>query len=235
MGLFYKRGILFYNMKIIGDVSEEEMVSEFLRAEANSSRFEKKVLKNLRKDKISKKILLKPNIKDRKENQYRKKLLGKLRGFGQNKELFENFPKEIIWKRAIFSKKELEKVKYIDYDYWKVSGERREGLYAGIGPILSKPMISVALALPTAIMTAYGLVFSQSAEGLVATQGMAAAALGINISFALIPGITAVIGFIIWVKFYPLTGDVVKEMKVELKKIHEQKRKDYEKKALKSS
>ena len=113
-------------MKIIGDVSEEEMVSEFLRAEANSSRFEKKVLKNLRKDKISKKILLKPNIKDRKENQYRKKLLGKLRGFGQNKELFENFPKEIIWKRAIFSKKELEKVKYIDYDYWnEISNKSR--------------------------------------------------------------------------------------------------------------
>jgi len=117
----------------------------------------------------------------------------------------------------------------IDYDYWKISGERREALYAGIGPILSKPMISVALAVPIALMTAYGLIFIEGANGLVATQGMTAAALSINISFALLPGITSVIGLILWVKYYPLTGDIVKEMKAELQKIHEQKRKDYEK------
>jgi Na+/melibiose symporter-like transporter len=118
----------------------------------------------------------------------------------------------------------------IDYDYWKVSGERREGLYAGIGPLLSKPMISVALAVPTTIMTAFGLIFPyEGATGLVATQGMGAAFLSVNISFALLPGIASLIGFIIWVKYYPLTGRVVEEMKRELAKIQEQKRKDYEK------
>jgi len=112
----------------------------------------------------------------------------------------------------------------IDYDFWKVSGERREGLYAGIGPLLSKPMISVALAVPTAMMTLFGLIFVEDTGGLVATQGMAAASLGVNISFALLPGIASLIGFIIWVKYYPLTGEVVKEMKRELQVIHEQKR-----------
>ncbi len=116
----------------------------------------------------------------------------------------------------------------IDYDYWKISGERREGLYAGIGPILSKPMTSVALAVPTAIMTAYGLIFMASAEGLVATEGMAAADLSVNISFALLPGIACLIGLIIWVKYYPLTGELVKEMKAELINMHEEKRKGYE-------
>jgi len=116
----------------------------------------------------------------------------------------------------------------IDYDYWKVSGERREGLYAGIGPLLSKPMISVALALPTAMMTAFGLIYVEN--GLDATHGAAAASLGVNLSFALFPGIICLIGFIIWVKFYPLTGDAVKEMKRELQIIHEQKRKTYESK-----
>ncbi len=118
----------------------------------------------------------------------------------------------------------------IDYDYWKISGERREGLYAGIGAILSKPMISVALAVPTAIMTAFGLIYPEGAGGLVATHGMAAASFSVNISFSLLPGIASLIGFIIWVKYYPLTGSLVKEMKAELAKLHDQKRKDYENK-----
>ncbi len=118
----------------------------------------------------------------------------------------------------------------IDYDLWKVSGERREGLYAGIGALFSKPMISVALAVPTALMAAYGLIYVRESGGLVATQGMSNAGLALNISMALIPGIAALVGFIIWVKFYPLTGEVVIEMKRELAKMHEQKRKDYEQK-----
>ena len=120
----------------------------------------------------------------------------------------------------------------IDYDFWKVSGERREGLYSGIGPLLSKPMISVALALPTTIMSFFGLVYVAEAQSLQATQGLDMAMLSLNISMALIPGITALIGLIIWVKFYPLTGEVVKEMKKELSKIHEQRKIDYEKKQL---
>ena len=118
----------------------------------------------------------------------------------------------------------------IDYDYWKISGERREGLYAGIGALFSKPMISVALAVPTVLMTAYGLVYMKSVGGLFPTSGEDMAMIALNISMALIPGITALVGFIIWVKFYPLTKDVVIEMKKELQIIQDQKRKEYEKK-----
>ena len=116
----------------------------------------------------------------------------------------------------------------IDYDYWKISGERREGLYAGVGPLLSKPMISVALAVPTALMTAFGLIYVDAEGGLAATQGMASASLGVNLSMTLIPGIACLIGLIIWVKFYPLTREVVEEMKKEVRIMQEQKRKDYE-------
>ena len=114
----------------------------------------------------------------------------------------------------------------IDYDYWKISGERREGLYAGIGPLLSKPMISVALAVPPALMTAFGLIFV--GDGLSATQGLARASLSINISMMLLPGIVCLIGLLIWIKFYPLTGEVVKTMKKEVSILHEQKREEYE-------
>ena len=113
----------------------------------------------------------------------------------------------------------------IDYDYWKISGERREGLYAGIGPLLSKPMISVALAVPPALMTAFGLIFV--GDGLSATHGLAAASLSVNISMTLLPGIVCLIGLIIWILYYPLTGKVVETMKKEVNILQEQKRKEY--------
>jgi len=116
----------------------------------------------------------------------------------------------------------------IDYDYWKVSGERREGLYAGVGPMLSKPMISVALLIPPALMTAFGLIYVDVVGGLAPTKGIALAALSVNISMTLLPGIACLIGFIVWIKFYPLTREVVEKMKNEVHNLHEQKRREYE-------
>ena len=116
----------------------------------------------------------------------------------------------------------------IDYDQWKVSGERREGLYAGIGPLISKPMISVALAVPPIIMTAFGLIYVK--DSLQPTMGLEMAQFGLIISMGLIPGIVALIGLIIWVLFYPLKKDLVIEMKTELAKINEEMRKKYQEK-----
>lgn len=116
----------------------------------------------------------------------------------------------------------------IDYDQWKVSGERREGLYAGIGPLISKPMISVALAVPPAIMAAYGLIYVK--DSIQPTMGLEMAQLGLIISMGLIPGIAALIGLIIWVLFYPLKNDLVIEMKSELAKINEERKRKYQEK-----
>lgn len=116
----------------------------------------------------------------------------------------------------------------IDYDYWKISGERREGLYAGIGPLISKPMISVALAVPPALMSGFGLIFVGT--GLLDTQGPTRASLGVNFSMTFIPGFVCLIGLIIWITYYPLTGKVVEEMKKELRLLHKERRGEYESK-----
>ena len=116
----------------------------------------------------------------------------------------------------------------IDYDQWKVSGERREGLYAGIGPLISKPMISVALAVPPIIMATYGLIYVK--DSLQPTMGLEMAQLGLIISMGLIPGIAAIVGLIIWVLFYPLEEDIVMEMKAELAKINEERKRKYQEK-----
>ncbi|MEK6819647.1 MAG: hypothetical protein AABY03_00415 [Nanoarchaeota archaeon] len=105
-------------MKIIKKISEDEMISEFLKGEVNSPRFGKKIIDSLKRDKKDKRILLNPNLNNKNENIYRKNLLGKLRGFGRNKDIFEKFPKDIKWFSAIVTKTELKKIKYIDYSYW---------------------------------------------------------------------------------------------------------------------
>jgi Na+/melibiose symporter-like transporter len=77
-------------------------------------------------------------------------------------------------------------------------------------------------------MTLFGLIYIGGR--LQPTMGEFNAFLGVNLAMGLIPGLVALFGFIIWVKFYPLTGEVVEEMKSELLKIHKERRKKYLKK-----
>ena len=45
-------------------------------------------------------------------------MLGEVRGFGKNKDYFEDFPDDFKWFRAVIKKQELKKVRYINYSYW---------------------------------------------------------------------------------------------------------------------
>lgn len=105
-------------MKIIEEVSEDVMISEFLRAEINSSRFGRRITENLKVDGKNRKIVTKPNLNDNLENKYRRKLLDKVRGFARRTRIFQNFPRKMKWFRALISKKELTEIKYINYSYW---------------------------------------------------------------------------------------------------------------------
>src|SRR5271157_463585 len=116
-------------MKILKQITEDEMIAEFLKAEINSKRFGKRIIKALNTK--PKTIITKPNLKNKKENQFRRTLLGKVRGFGRNKNLFEDFPKDIRWFRANITKDELKKVKYINYSYWnELSNKTRSPIQA---------------------------------------------------------------------------------------------------------
>ncbi|MEK6847890.1 MAG: hypothetical protein AABX50_02070 [Nanoarchaeota archaeon] len=103
-------------MRILHQITEDEVITNFLKSEINSKRFRKPIILALKNK--SKKIILHPNLKDRKENQFRRKLLGKVRGFGMNRDLFENFPNNVKWFKAFIKRQELKNVKYINYSYW---------------------------------------------------------------------------------------------------------------------
>ena len=106
-----------------------------------------------------------------------------------------------------------------------LTGERRESVYAGVGCLLSKPMISVALATVPAILTAYGLVKDETSmdQGLIATMGWPTAITGVAIACFLVPLILAVLGLIVWV-FYPIDRYKMAEIRACLDDLHQKKR-----------
>jgi len=105
-------------LKLIQQISEAEFVAEFLKAEINSPRFRDRIITAL--DGMDAAIIVKPDLDNKVENHLRKSILGKTRGYGLNKDLFNKFPANVVWYRALINKDELSKVMYIDYSYWNV-------------------------------------------------------------------------------------------------------------------
>ena len=105
-------------MNILRTSSEEEMISEFLKAEYHSERFSEHIKKVMKELLLGESIILSADLNNMKENIARKKLLGEFRGYGLNRELFENFPNKIQWSLCNFVSCDLNNVRYIDYSYW---------------------------------------------------------------------------------------------------------------------
>lgn len=105
-------------MNILRTSSEDEMISEFLRTEYRSERFSEHIKKAMKELLLDENIILSVDLNNINENIARKKLLGEFRGYGLNRELFENFPNEIQWSLYNFISCDLNKIRYIDYSYW---------------------------------------------------------------------------------------------------------------------
>ena len=105
-------------MKIINQITENEMIGTFLQAEINSKRFQKYINDYLTKKNLNKNLIERPNFKSAKENNLRYEILDEYRGYGKRTELFENFPQNLNWYEVELNKKEVQKVKYINYDFW---------------------------------------------------------------------------------------------------------------------
>lgn len=103
-------------MQIVSQVQEDEVIAEFLFAEIDSERFKNGILQALGDRDLN--LLLNPNLNDHTENQIRRDILTQTRGYGRNTKLFENFPSEVVWYKAIFFRQDLNEVMYINYSYW---------------------------------------------------------------------------------------------------------------------
>jgi Na+/melibiose symporter-like transporter len=94
----------------------------------------------------------------------------------------------------------------------------REGMFIGVMALLTKPATSLGPIIATFVLTTFGYVQG----GALAAQPESAF-LGIKIMWLLIPAIVAAIS-LIFIYYYPLYGDKLKDMQEKLEKLHEQKR-----------
>ncbi|MHA2001112.1 MAG: MFS transporter [Promethearchaeota archaeon] len=116
----------------------------------------------------------------------------------------------------------------IDYDELK-TGERREAVYAGVACLFGKALESVIFALIPFFLKVYGLIptdpNSPVSDPITPSQGIGNAIIGVATGVFLLPGILALLGAIGWI-FYPLNAKRLTEMRVDLAKLHEKKRRE---------
>ena len=114
-------------MRVIAESSEDEMVACFLLGELTSHRFGAGVHAALRAAGRSERLLTEADLTDGDANRARRELLGTTRGYGRNRDVFdEDFPTGVRWIRAVLAPDELARVRYIDYSYWnELSGGSR--------------------------------------------------------------------------------------------------------------
>jgi len=94
-------------------------------------------------------------------------------------------------------------------------GIRREGMFLGINALFTKPAMSLGPIIATLILVSFGYI--QGAD----TQS-ASTLIGIKIIFLLVPAIATAIG-LIFMYFYPLHGERLREMMEKLEEIHKEK------------
>ncbi|WP_234377152.1 hypothetical protein [Streptomyces sp. TP-A0356] len=103
-------------VQVLGMSSEDEMVACFLSGELSSQRFGQNLRSHLAAAGQAEQLLTHPDLSDAGANFARRALLAATRGYGENRDLFENFPPEVTWTRALLSADEAASVRYL---HWK--------------------------------------------------------------------------------------------------------------------
>jgi hypothetical protein len=113
-------------VRVLGVSSEDEMIACFLSGELSSPRFGQNLRSHLTAGGQAERLLTHPDLSDAGANLARRALLAATRGYGENRDLFENFPAHVTWTRALLSADEAARVRYLDYSYWvELSGGSR--------------------------------------------------------------------------------------------------------------
>lgn len=118
--------MIIVGVRIIGDSSEDEMIACFLLGELTSQRFGAEIRRVLTAAGHSEHLLTDADLVDPTANQARRALLAATRGYRENRDVFEDFPAQVHWTRAVLTPDELTQVRYIEYSYWnELSGGSR--------------------------------------------------------------------------------------------------------------
>ncbi|HVZ58391.1 MAG TPA: hypothetical protein VG935_01400 [Patescibacteria group bacterium] len=108
-------------------ITEDQMVAVFLQSELDSTRFGENVSTILRDMGVTESLVTSPHFNDEKENELRKKILTKHRGYSTREDLFAHFPHTVDWYQTSLPKELLPNLRYIEFSYWTeiTGGSRR--------------------------------------------------------------------------------------------------------------
>jgi hypothetical protein len=113
-------------VRILREITEDEMIAVFLRAEVDSGRYGPKLRELLARDGRDAAVLRRPDLGDAEASAYRRALLDEHRSHGRREGLFADFPQRVEWTRAALERDEVLDILYIDWDWWlRLSGGTR--------------------------------------------------------------------------------------------------------------
>ncbi|HUJ66966.1 MAG TPA: hypothetical protein VLX59_15590 [Acidimicrobiales bacterium] len=114
-------------MRLLARVASDDVVAAFLQAEINSPRFGEQLGEAVRRLEAPGGLISAPDTSDHQQNLLRLALFHAYRGVRPLSGLFDGFPDDMTWYRAVLGGRELSGVLYINWDYWlEVSaGSRR--------------------------------------------------------------------------------------------------------------
>ena len=108
-------------MRLLAQITEDEMIAVFLKAEIQSERFAQQIINKLDQDGQERRLVDRPDCTNPLENAYRRQLLASYRPY-----VLEELAPRTFWYRAMLRREELMEVCYIDYSYWnELSGYTR--------------------------------------------------------------------------------------------------------------
>ena len=167
-------------MQVLGMSSEDEMVACFLSGELSSRRFGQELRSRLAAAGQAEQLLTHPDLSEAGANFARRALLAATRGYGENRDLFENFPTQVAWTRALLSADEAAGVRYLDYSYWvELSGGSRRPADAAIRiraglrafDVANEPFVEAADALIRGERFPPLILVGESQDNLVCLEG----------------------------------------------------------------
>lgn len=167
-------------MQVLGKSTEDEMVACFLRGELSSQRFGPRLRSHLAVAEQPEQLLTHPDLSDAGANSARRALLAATRGYGENRDLFENFPDQVTWIRALLSASEAAGVRYVDYSYWvELSGGTRRPTDAAVRikagmrafDVPNEPFVEAAQALIRGERFPPLILVGESQDNLVCLEG----------------------------------------------------------------
>jgi hypothetical protein len=105
-------------VKVLGPSSNDEMVLAFLQGELDSPRFGDAVRSGLEARGFDERLIRVPDLDDEIENGHRGSILLEYRPWLTDPDLLRSWPPNAAWRWVDLTRKEVEALHYVTYDYW---------------------------------------------------------------------------------------------------------------------